>query len=296
MDTVHVRFLRYSAFYTPLLLTLAGDALERVGIAATFDRAEGGRTVDAGFADGTVQVAQSAPAVSFRPSVAGAPPVYRHFALMNRNDGFFLAARDASTPFSWRDLEGRSVLVDHFFQPLALFQTALRLKGVDARQVRVIDAGSAAEIERAFREGRGDFVHMQGPAPQQLEAEGLGRVVASIGEATGHVAFSSLCARPEWLETSVARRFVQVYRACRSQASQAAPAWLAAQVASFLPETSRPALEATIAAYQALGTWSGSDALDAALFERTVDLFVDVGDLTARPQLDDVFAPLPPSA
>jgi hypothetical protein len=110
------------------------------------------------------------------------------------------------------------------------------------------------------------------------------------------VAFSSLCARPEWLETSVARRFVQVYRACRSQASQAAPAWLAAQVASFLPETSRPALEATIAAYQALGTWSGSDALDAALFERTVDLFVDVGYLTARPQLDDVFAPLPPSA
>jgi hypothetical protein len=29
LDTVHVRFLRYSAFYTPLLLTLAGDALER---------------------------------------------------------------------------------------------------------------------------------------------------------------------------------------------------------------------------------------------------------------------------
>jgi ABC-type nitrate/sulfonate/bicarbonate transport system substrate-binding protein len=55
-------------------------------------------------------------------------------------------------PFpAWRDLKGRSVLVDHLFQPLALFQTALRLQGVDARQVRVIDAGSAAEIERAFR-------------------------------------------------------------------------------------------------------------------------------------------------
>ena len=47
----------------------------------------------------------------------------------------------------------------------------------------------------AFRSGAGDYVHLQGPAPQQLEADGVGHVVASVGEAIGPVAFSSLCAR-----------------------------------------------------------------------------------------------------
>ena len=293
MDTIHVRFLRYSAFYTPLLLTLSGDALRRVGITATFDRATPERTVDAGLVDGSVHVAQSAPAVSFRPSVDGAPPPYRHFALMNCADGFFIAARDRAADFAWRDLEGRSVLVDHFFQPLALFRTALRMQGVDERKVRIIDAGSVADMERAFRDGQGDFVHMQGPAPQQLEAEGLARVVASVGAAAGPIAFSSLCALPAWTQTDVARRFFEVYRARRAEACRAAPAAIAEQIAAFLPEVTRPALEATIVAYQALGTWASDDAISADLFERSVDIFVQAGYLTARPKFEDVVAAPP---
>jgi len=33
----------------------------------------------------------------------------------------------------------------------------------------VINAGSVEEIDAAFRRGSGDYVHQQGPAPQQLE-------------------------------------------------------------------------------------------------------------------------------
>jgi NitT/TauT family transport system substrate-binding protein len=207
MDNVHIRFLRYSAFYTPLLLTLTGDRLRTEGLTATYDKVTPERTIDAGLREGSVQVAQSAPAVNFLPALKGEPPPYRHFALLNARDGFFLAARDRAIPFTWRSLEGRTVLVDHFFQPHALFRAALRLQGVEEAQVRIVDAGDVASIEAAFRAGVGDFVHMQGPAPQQLEREGLGRVVASVGAAVGPLAFSSLCARPEWLQTEVARAF-----------------------------------------------------------------------------------------
>jgi len=193
---VHVRFLRYSAFYTPLLLTIKSDALKHRGIKVTYDRATPQRTVDAGFADGTVQVAQSAPAVSFRGALAGQAPVYRHFALMNTRDGFFLGQRTSSsapspaagaldqtttTSWQWGDLVGRTALIDHFFQPMALFRTALRCQGVAEGSLACIlnhegslvveDAGSPDDIEAAFRAGRGDIVHLQGPGPQQLEQE-----------------------------------------------------------------------------------------------------------------------------
>lgn len=55
-SSVHVRFLRYSAFYSPLLLTIKSDSLRQKGITVTFDKATPQRTVDQGFADGSVQV------------------------------------------------------------------------------------------------------------------------------------------------------------------------------------------------------------------------------------------------
>jgi ABC-type nitrate/sulfonate/bicarbonate transport system substrate-binding protein len=180
---IHVRFLRYSAFYTPLLLTLNSKSLKSRGIKVTYDRATPDRTVEAGFADGTVQVAQSAPAVSFRGVLDGKPPVYRHFALMNNRDGFFLGARTgtpaaaaaaaAAEPgrWQWGDLVGSTALIDHFFQPLALFRTALTCQGVDKGSINILDVGSPDQIEAAFRAGQGDYVHLQGPGPQQLEEE-----------------------------------------------------------------------------------------------------------------------------
>ena len=293
METVHIRFLRYSAFYSPLLVTISGGHLRAEGLEATFDVASPERTIADGIARGDVQVSQSAPAVSFAPSVRGEVLPYRHFALLNSRDGFFLAGRDAARPFDWRALEGRSVVVDHFFQPLAMFRRALFERGVDERKVRFVDAGDVASIERAYRAGTGDFVHMQGPAPQQLEQEGLGVVCGSVGEAVGPVAFSSLCASPAWLATEQARAFVRAFRRGLAHAQSAPAAEVVALVGGYLPGVDASSLSRTIEAYQRLGTWRHDGAIAADLYERAVDLFLWSGHIAARPAVDDVLAPLP---
>lgn len=288
MNRLHIRFLRFSAFYTPLLLSLEAEALAREGLTASFDRARSGAEITDGLRDGTVQLAQSAPAVSFAPSLAGTPPGFRHFALMNTHDGFFLGARAHGESFSWKSLEGKRVLVDHFFQPLTLFRTALRLQGVDERRVQLLDAGDPAGIEAAFRAGEGDFVHLQGPGPQQLEEEGLCKVVASVGEATPALAFSSLCAMPAWIASEAAEAFMRVYRRARLAADQHDAGELAARVQPFLPDASREALTRTIRRYQQMGTWRGDCRISEALFEQTVDIFIAAGHITAHPDMEDV--------
>ena len=292
MDTIHVRFLRYSAFYSPLLLTMSGGHLAAEGLAATFDVAGPDRPIPAAIARGEVQVAQSAPAVSFGPWERGESLPFRHFALLNSRDGFFLAGRGEG-PLDWTSLEGRTVIVDHFFQPLAMFRRALAVRGVDAAKVTLLDAGDVASIERAYREGRGDVVHMQGPTPQQLAHEGLGLVFAAVGEAVGPVAFSSLCAAPAWLATDQARAFTRAYRKALVHACAVPAADVAALVAAFFPEAERAPLVAAIEAYQRLGTWDHDGTLTPALFERAVDVFVESGDILRRPSYDAIVAPLP---
>lgn len=294
MNRLHVRFLRFSAFYTPLLLSLEAEALAREGLTASFDRARSGVEITDGLRDGTVQLAQSAPAVSFAPSLAGTPPGFRHFALMNRHDGFFLGARDTAREFHWRSLEGKRVLVDHFFQPLALFRTALRREGVDERRVQFIDAGDPASMEAAFRAGEGDFVHLQGPGPQQLEEEGLCRVVASVGETTPELAFSSLCAMPAWIASDAAGAFMRVYRRARAEADRLDAGVLAARVQPYLPDASREALTRTIARYQQMGTWRGETGISKRLHAQTVDVFIAAGHIDGRPRWEDVCQDCPP--
>ena len=174
------------------------------------------------------------------------------------------------------------MLVDHFFQPLAMFKYACHLKGVDYRAIRVVDAGDVAAIDRAFRDGRGDYVHQQGPAPQQMEQDGVGHVVASVGEAIGPVAFSSLCASRDWLKSDMARAFMAAYREGRRQVVERPAVEVAAVVQPFLPQIHPQVLEATIAAYQAMGTWSPEVEISRAAYETLLDVFLYSGVISRR--------------
>ena len=79
-----------------------------------------------------------------------------------------------------------------------------------------IDVGSTDKMIAAFRKGDGDYVHLQGPGPQQLEHDGVGHVVAALGDASGTCAFSSLAATREWLGTDMAKSFMRAYRKARA--------------------------------------------------------------------------------
>src|SRR2546421_10929283 len=108
-------------------------------------------------------------------------------------------------------------------------------------------------MDAASRNGDGDYIHQQGPAPQQLEHDGAGHIVASVGQAIGPCAFSSLAATREWLGTDAAKRFMRAYRKARAWVIATPAATIAEAEASFFPEIDQAGLGATIASYQKPG-------------------------------------------
>lgn len=281
---IHLMALRHSAFYAPFLLTVAGGYLRAEGLQPTYTLATPERTVAASLADGSCHVAQSAVATSFAALERGERIEFAHFAQINERDGFFLAGRRPEPDFTWDRLRGRTVLVDHFFQPLAMFRYALHRRGVDVAALEVIDAGGVEAIERAFRDGSGDYVHLQGPAPQQLEDEGIAYVVAAVGDAVGPVAFSSLCADRAWLATDMARAFMRACRRAREHAIVAPADGIAVLLreAGFFPAVDPAVLARTVAAYQRLGCWAPAPEISPAAYERLLDVFLYNGLITRR--------------
>jgi NitT/TauT family transport system substrate-binding protein len=292
-NEINLQFTRFSAFYSPLIATVAGGFLKEEGLEPKHSVAPAGTSAIDGVVKGTVHVCQSAPSQGFGPLEKGQTPPAVHFAQINEKDGFFLTARAPDLAFSWDKLRGKKVLVDHGGQPLAMFKYACHRRGLDYATIVAVDVPSG-QMDQAFRKGEGDYIHQQGPAPQQLEHDGVGHVVASVGEAIGPCAFSSLAATREWLRTDMAKRFMRAYRKARSWLLDTPAAKVAEAEAAFFPEIDRAVLTSTIAFYQNLGCWTPHVEITHRAFEVTVDVFQHAGLITRRHRYEDVVA-APPS-
>ncbi len=293
-DPISIQFTRFSAFYSPLIATIAGGFLKEEGLEPVHSIAPAGTSAIEGLVKGTVHVCQSAPSQGFGPLEKGQRPPAVHFAQINEKDGFFLTARAPDPAFTWDKLRGKRVLVDHGGQPLAMFKYACHRRGLDYSAIHAVDVPSG-QMDQAFRKGDGDYIHQQGPAPQQLEHDGVGHVVASVGEAIGPCAFSSLAATREWLRTDMAKRFMRAYRKARAWIVNTPPATIAAAEASFFPEIDRAVLTATLTYYQKLGCWTPHVEITRPAFEVALDVFQHAGLITKRHAYEDVVAP-PPEA
>jgi NitT/TauT family transport system substrate-binding protein len=293
MATIRIMFSRYSAFYSPLIATKAGRFLAGEGLDAEFSVAGPGQVARQGLEDGSLDLIQSAPSASFAPLERGERSEIVHFAQINQRDGFFIAGRRRDPDFAWGRLAGSAVLVDHGGQPLAMLKYALHKQGVDYATLDALDAGAPEAMVAAFLDGRGDYIHLQGPAPQQLEHEGAAHVLASVGEAIGPVAFSSLCATRSWLASDEAKAFTRAFAKSRSWVANSPPEEVAKAEAPFLPGIDEGVLARTIGAYQRLSCWQGSIEVPRDAYEVALDVFQHSGLITRRHPYDAVVVPPP---
>lgn len=293
MTRIVIEFSRFSAFYSPLIMTMAGGFLADEGLEPEHRVSPPGESAIASLLAGSAHVVQSAPAQGFGPCEKGDRPPALHFAQINERDGFFIAAREADSSFDYKKLAGKRVLVDHGGQPMTMFRYACHKGGVDFDALTVIDAGAPEAMIAAFRRGDADYVQLQGPAPQQLEADGHGHVVAATGAVIGPCAFSSLAATREWLESDMAKAFMRAYRKARAFINEAAAAEIAARERDYFPDTDPAVLETAIAAYQALGCWTPHVEITREAFAATLDIFLHSERITRRHPYDAIIAPPP---
>ncbi len=284
---------RHSAFYSPLIAAIAGGFLADEGLEGAYAVLKPGQTSRELLGSGQADVMQSSVASNWGPMEKGLGDLPVHFAQINTRDGFFLTSRRPRPSFDWSDLRTASIVADHGRQPLLMLKYAAHVQGVDWKDVNALDLGDVDSMDRGFRTGQGDLIHQQSPAPHQLEHEGLGHVVASVGASMRAVAFSTVCATPGFLKTDRAKAFTRAYVKARAWARSAPPAEVAQKEASFFPGVAPQALEAAIAAYQSLGCWQGGPEIPRDLYEQTLEVFLHGDAITQRHPYDQVVAAPP---
>lgn len=283
----------HTPFYAPLaagvdLGHFAAEGLEvSVQPAARF----GKRAAEA-LSDGSIEIALSGIMRSLELADRGGPRLV-HFAEVCSRNGFFLLGRRPMPGFRWLDLVGKTVI--SFAEaptPWQCMLAVLRRNGVDPASVRIERKLPAAEAVAAFRGGHGDFLEQTQPAVEQLLDAGAAHLVASMGEATGPVPFTSYMATPEFLRRApdVVARFTRaVYRSQRWVAAHGADE-LADAIAPTFAEIDPALRRRIVARYLRQDTWARDPVIRRAGYDTLQEILLGGGLIGTRHRYEDLIA------
>jgi len=295
MEKIRIQFTLFSAFYSPLISAMSGGFLKAEGLEPEWSVSPPGVSALEALRDGSAHIVQSTLSQGFVTLDKGETPHAVHFAQVNEMDGFFLTARKPDAAFDWKKLEGAELVTFKGGQPHAMFKYACHRAGIDYAKIKLVTPGGPAEIDKAFRDGQGQYAHQQGPFPQQLQADGVGHVVAQVGPVIGPCGFSSLAATREWLKSDMAKAFMRAYRKTRVYMNEASAAEIAQAEKPYFPKIGERVLAECIAAYQKLGCWTPHVEITRPAYERMLDIFEYNGQLKRRYRYEEVCSEPPPA-
>jgi NitT/TauT family transport system substrate-binding protein len=265
---------RHSPFYTPFLAVHAAGFLRQEGIESALRLPAEGESTAAVLRGGEVDVIQGAVSAAWTAIEKGVADFPVHIAQINQCDGFVIVGREADPSFTWRTLDGKTLIADHGHQPLSLLRWAAHNNGGDLSRANLLNLGSASAMEAAFRAGQGDYIHLQGGIPQQMELEGAGYIVAYVGQGLTPLAFSSVAAPRAFAESDRLQPFLRAFAKAKAWARETTSPEIAKMLTPLFPALQMEALTAAITACQKLGCWIGDAAIPRADYHEAERAFL----------------------
>ncbi|MBI64291.1 MAG: hypothetical protein CL778_03300 [Chloroflexi bacterium] len=287
MTHLKIMVSRHSAFYSPLIATISGNFLDQYGISASYHIADKGNTIEE-VGNGNMDIGQAAVSGSWSYLENIQKPPVTHFAQINSYDGFFILGRKELDFFSWNEITKGKFLFVHGGQPEAMLRYALSKKGIDLDRVDKIFSNGGEEMMKQWDDGIADFFHEQGAYPQQLEYENKGKILGSVGQVIGPVAFSSLICSWDWVRSDIYYKFIEAYAKAREWVNTAEPFEVAEIERDYFPNISIESISKAIEFYQKLGTWDKDIKIEPELYEKALDVFEFSNLIKSRYDYDDV--------
>jgi NitT/TauT family transport system substrate-binding protein len=279
-----------SPFYAPVHVAVHRGDFAREGLAVTVEAAPRSAGTVAALIDGQVEICLGGLMRSFEIADRGGP-FLPHFAEVNSRNGFFLLSREARPGFRWSDLVGKTVI--SFAEaptPWLCMQAVLRREGVDPASVAFERKLPIAEAVDAFLRGQGDFLEQGQPVVERLLADRSAHLVASMGDATGPLPFSSFMTTTTFLssEGDVVAAFTRAIYGAQRWIAEAEPLEIARSIAPAFPDVAVDVLTRVVDRFRRQATWARDPLVRRPGFDWLQQILLDAGFIRRSHRYEDL--------
>ncbi len=194
----------HSIFYAPQYVALHNGYFKDYGIDAEIILTPGADKVIAAVLSGDVDIGFSGSEATIYVYNQGEKDYLKTFAQLTQKDGSFIVSRKKIDNWSLKDLKGKYIIGGRIGgMPEMTLEYILTKNGIDPKKDVTIDTSIAfASMQGAFIGGTGDYVSLFEPNATNVEKQGLGYIVASLGELGGVIPYTSYSARNSYIENN----------------------------------------------------------------------------------------------
>lgn len=280
----------HSIFYAPQYVAINEGYFEDEGLEIELILTPGADKVMAAVLSKDVDIGFSGSEATIYVYQNGEKDYVQTFAGLTQKDGSFLVAREKYDNFKLEELKGKYVIGGRAGgMPEMTFEWALRQNGIDPQKDLTIDTSIAfAAMQGAFIGGTGDFVTLFEPNATSVEKEGLGYVVAYIGELGGNVPYTAYNARKSYIENNpkIIKSFCNAIQKGLDYVKNNDPETIAQKIISFFPDTSHSDLTKMIERYKNGNAWKEKININEEEWNHLQDIMIASKELTEKSPYD----------
>lgn len=202
LTKVKVAEVTHSIFYAPLYVAESKGFFKEEGLDVDVNTTWGGdKTMTSLLSNGS-DIALVGSETSIYVEAQGAKDPVINFAQLTQTDGTFLVAREDVEHFDWDQLKGKTFLGQRKGgMPQMVGEYVLNKHKIDPhKDIDLIQNIDFANIANAFASGTGEYVQLFEPQASLFEKKGIGHIVASFGEESGEVPYTTFMAKQSYLE------------------------------------------------------------------------------------------------
>ena len=288
LTKIKVAEVTHSLFYTPLYVADALGYFEDEGLDVEIILTSGANNVAAAVMSGDVEIGFCGSEQSLYVYNEGAKDYLINFAGMTKRDGSFLVSRTPIENFDLSKINGEILGGRNGGMPAMTLNYTLYENKIKNLKVNV--NFDFAALSGAFIGGNGDFVTLFEPNALNLEKEGYGYVVASIGELGGEVPYTSFNALKSYIEANpeIIEKFTRALQKGLDYTHNHSDDELALLVVDYFPDATLNDIETVIGRYRNIDSWYKTTYITKDGYEHMQDIVEYNGFLDKRVDYDIV--------
>ena len=284
-DLKHIKVaeVTHSIFYAPQYVAHALGYFKDEGLNVEIMLVPGADKVTAAVLSGDVQIGFCGSEATIYIYNGGEKDYLKTFAGLTKRDGSFLVSREKYDNFTLNDLKGKYVIGGRKGgMPEMTVEYTLKENGINAKEDLTIDTSIAfASMGGAFIGGIGDFVTLFEPNALQIESQGFGYVVASIGELGGVVPYTAYNAKKSFIENNpdTIKGFTNAIQKGLNYVHEHTDEEVASVILSYFPDTSLNDLTKIVKRYRDNDSWFKTTFISEDDFNHIQDIMKSAGEL-----------------
>jgi NitT/TauT family transport system substrate-binding protein len=288
LKDITVAEVAHSIFYAPMYAAHSLGYFEEEGLNVDIILSSGADAVAAAVMNGDAEIGFCGSEKSIYIYNGGEKNYLVNFAGLTKRDGSFIVGR-TNDNFNIDDLKGTHIIAGREGgMPAMTLAYTLNQNGIELDELNFDTSVAFASMSGAFIGGTGDYVALFEPTALQLEKQGFGYVVASLGELGGEVPYTTYMTKKSYLEDNkdIINGFTKAIQKGLDYVFTHSDSEVAEVITNHFPDTSLNDLTETIKRYRDADSWYTTTYITKEGFDRVQDIMDNSDKLEKKAPYD----------